>query len=63
MRRAKTKLGLVRGRFDALRLAEGPLIPTFSIARRDGRKRPGGARGEKETAVRPGHVRNKSSES
>jgi hypothetical protein len=34
MRRAKTKLGLVRGRFDALRLAEGPLIPTFSIARR-----------------------------
>src|ERR1700687_412925 len=38
----KSDLGSVRGRFQKLRLAAAPLIPTFSIARRraSGRLRP-----------------------
>jgi hypothetical protein len=63
MRRAKTKLGLVRGRFDALRLAEGPPHPDLLHSPSQTGVNALVARGEKETAVRPGHVRNKSSES
>src|SRR5579864_1728521 len=44
----KAELGLVRGRFHKLRLAEAPPHPDLLPAR-----------GEKETAVRPGYMRSK----